>query len=69
MISGAAFDNNLLCIGEKQVFVLDTGRGQADAAMGENGAVKLNSAQLEQLTKAAFTITARPRRRLRARHT
>jgi len=57
IISGAAFDNNLLCIGEKQVFVLDHVADKLMQRMSENGAVKLNPAQLEKLTKAAFTIT------------
>jgi aldehyde dehydrogenase len=57
IISGAAFDNNLLCIGEKQVFVLDHFADKLMQKMSENGAVKLNQAQLEKLTKAAFTIT------------
>jgi aldehyde dehydrogenase len=56
IISGAAFDNNLLCIGEKQVFVLDHVADKLMQRMSENGAVKLNSAQLEKLTKAAFTF-------------
>jgi aldehyde dehydrogenase len=57
IISGAAFDNNLLCIGEKQVFVLDQVADKLMQRMSENGAVKLNPSQLEKLTKAAFTIT------------
>jgi len=57
IISGAAFDNNLLCIGEKQVFVLDHVADKLMQKMSENGAVKLNASQLEKLTKAAFTIT------------
>jgi aldehyde dehydrogenase len=56
IIEGAAFDNNLLCIGEKQVFVLDQVADKLMQKMSENGAVKLNSAQLERLTKAAFTF-------------
>ena len=57
IISGAAFDTILLCIGEKQVFVLDHVADKLMQRLSENGAVKLNSAQLEKLTKAAFTIT------------
>ena len=57
IISGAAFDNNLLCIGEKQVFVLEQVADKLMQKMSENGAVKLNQAQLEKLTQAAFTIT------------
>jgi aldehyde dehydrogenase len=56
IISGAAFDNNLLCIGEKQVFVLDQVADKLMQKLSENGGVKLNSAQLEKLTKAAFTF-------------
>jgi aldehyde dehydrogenase len=56
IIEGAAFDNNLLCIGEKEVFVLDQVADKLMQKMSENGAVKLNSAQLERLTKAAFTF-------------
>ena len=56
IIQGAAFDNNLLCIGEKQVFVLENVADKLMQKMSENGAVKLNSAQLDRLTKAAFTF-------------
>jgi aldehyde dehydrogenase len=56
IISGAAFDNNLLCIGEKQVFVLDHVADKLMQKMSENGAVKLNPSQLEKLTKVAFTF-------------
>jgi aldehyde dehydrogenase len=57
IIAGAAFDNNLLCIGEKQVFVLEQVADKLMQRMSENGAVKLNPSQLEKLTKAAFTVT------------
>ncbi|MSR65955.1 MAG: aldehyde dehydrogenase family protein [Pedosphaera sp.] len=56
IIQGAAFDNNLLCIGEKEVFVLDGVADKLMQGMAENGAVKLNATQLERLTKAAFTF-------------
>jgi aldehyde dehydrogenase len=56
IIQGAAYDNNLLCIGEKEVFVLDTVADELMAQMEKNGAYRLNSAQLERLTKAVFTF-------------
>jgi aldehyde dehydrogenase len=56
IIEGAAFDNNLLCIGEKEVFVLDPVADKLMQKLSENGAVKINAAQLEKLTKAAFTF-------------
>lgn len=56
VISGAAYDNNLLCIGEKEVFVLDTIADKFLAELESQGAIKLNSSQLERLTKEAFTF-------------
>jgi len=57
IIQGASYDNNLLCIGEKEVFALEGIADKLMAQMEQNGAVKLNNAQLDALTKAAFTIT------------
>lgn len=55
-IFGAAYDNNLLCIGEKEVFVLEPFCDKFMAAMEKNGAFRLNDAQVERLTKEAFTF-------------
>jgi aldehyde dehydrogenase len=56
LIQGAAYDNNLLCIGEKEAFVLDSVADELMGQMEQAGAVRLNGAQLERLTKAAFTF-------------
>src|SRR6266478_3161078 len=56
ILQGAAYDNNLLCIGEKEVFVLDSVADELMAEMEKAGAVRLNHSQLERLTKAAFTF-------------
>ena len=56
IIQGAAFDNNLLCIGEKEVFALEIIADQLMSEMEKNGAVRLTNAQLDALTKAAFTF-------------
>jgi aldehyde dehydrogenase len=56
IIQGAAYDNNLLCIGEKEVFALDRIADKLMTEMESNGAVRLNAAQLERLTKAAFVF-------------
>src|SRR6266850_100842 len=56
IIKGAAYDNNLLCIGEKEVFVLDSVAGELMSQMEKSGAVRLNAPQLERLTKEAFTF-------------
>ena len=57
IIEGASFDNNLLCIGEKQVFVVASVADKFIEAMRKAGAVQLNPAQIEALTKVAFTVT------------
>ncbi|MEW6301846.1 MAG: aldehyde dehydrogenase family protein [Verrucomicrobiota bacterium] len=56
IVQGAAYDNNLLCIGEKEVFVLDHVADKLMAEMEKNGAVRLNASQFERLTKEAFTF-------------
>ena len=60
VIQGAAYDNNLLCIGEKQLFVLDNVADQLMAEMEWQGAARLSSNELEILTKAAFTVQEGP---------
>jgi aldehyde dehydrogenase len=56
IIAGAAYDNNLLCIGEKQIFVLAAVADRFLAAMARNGGSRLEGRQLERLTQAAFTF-------------
>jgi len=56
VIQGGAYDNNLLCIGEKEVFVLESIADKFMAEMENQGAVRLNSGQLERLTKAASAL-------------
>ena len=56
IIAGAAFDNNLLCIGEKEVFVVASVADRFKRAMLAAGAVELDSQAIDRLTKAAFTF-------------
>jgi len=56
IIKGAAYDNNLLCIGEKQIFCVRSVFDKLTAAMEMNGAFLLNARQIEALTKVAFTV-------------
>jgi aldehyde dehydrogenase len=56
IIEGAAFDNNLLCIGEKEVFVVDAVADDFVKAMSQAGAVQLNAGAVKKLTDAAFTF-------------
>jgi len=54
IIQGAAYDNNLLCIAEKQVFVVDQVFDAMMAAMDRAGAVRLNAAEVDALTRTAL---------------
>lgn len=56
VIFGGAYDNNLLCIGEKEVFVLDPVADAFMAALERNGAHRLAADQVERLTKEAFVF-------------
>ena len=57
IIQGAAYDNNLLCIGEKEIFALESIADRLMEHLAENGAARLNGSQLERLTRAAFTFS------------
>ena len=54
IIQGAAYDNNLLCIAEKEVFVVESVFDAMLAAMRRAGAVQLNSSQIAALTAKAI---------------
>ena len=54
IIQGAAFDNNLLCIAEKEVFVVNSVFDQMMDAMVRAGAARLNGSQVDQLTAKAI---------------
>ena len=56
IIAGASFDNNLLCTGEKEIFVIASVADAFTAAMRKAGAFQLDAAAIERLTQAAFTI-------------
>ena len=56
IIEGASFDNNLLCVGEKEVFVVDAVWSRLLDAMAKAGASRLDGNQLDRLTKAAFVF-------------
>ena len=57
IIGGASFDNNLLCTGEKQVFVVESVYDKLVAALSNAGAVQLTGPQIEQLTKKAIPVS------------
>jgi aldehyde dehydrogenase len=56
IVDGAAFDNNLLCIGEKQVFAVAEIFDKLMETVGRHGGFRLSTGQIEALTKAAFPM-------------
>ena len=60
IVTGAAYDNNLLCIGEKEVFAVESIFDQLMDAVGRNGGYRLNASQIDALTKAAFSPPKEP---------
>jgi aldehyde dehydrogenase len=54
IVKGAGFDNNLLCIGEKEVFVVKSVADAFKAAMKKANAFELDAEAIDRLTKAAF---------------
>jgi len=53
IVTGGAFDNNLLCIGEKQVFAVAQIFDSLMELMTRHGALRLTAAQVDALTQAA----------------
>jgi aldehyde dehydrogenase len=56
IIQGASYDNNLLCIGEKEVFVVESVADKLMAALKNAGAVQLDASQIEALANKAFVF-------------
>ncbi|GAB4177594.1 MAG: aldehyde dehydrogenase EutE [Terrimicrobiaceae bacterium] len=56
IIQGASYDNNLLCIGEKEVFVVESVADRLMAELRNAGAVQLDKTQIEALARNAFVF-------------
>lgn len=54
IVKGAAYDNNLLCVGEKQVFVVESVFDTLMAKLEKHGGFILTAGQIEKLTAKAF---------------
>ncbi len=54
IIKGASYDNNLLCIAEKQVFAVESIFDNLLSQMGRHGGYKLSSREIDQLSAIAF---------------
>jgi aldehyde dehydrogenase len=64
IVAGAAYDNNLLCIGEKEVFAVASIFDELMQAMTRNKGYLLNRGQIEALTRAAFVPSADDKKHL-----
>jgi len=60
IVTGAAYDNNLLCIGEKEVFAVNSIFDKLMDAMSQHGGYRLNAQQINDLTKLAFAPPKEP---------
>ena len=56
IIQGASYDNNLLCIGEKEVFVVASVADKLMDALRRAGAVQLHAKQIELLAEKVFVV-------------
>jgi len=54
IVTGGAFDNNLLCIGEKQVFAVAEIFDSLMEVMTRHGGLQLTASQVDSLTQAAI---------------
>lgn len=54
IIDGGSFDNNILCIGEKEVFVVESVADRLKSGMCAYAAFELTSDQIDRLTRVAF---------------
>jgi aldehyde dehydrogenase len=55
IVTGGSFDNNLLCIGEKEIFVVASVADEFKKAMLRANAFELDAAAIDRLADAAFT--------------
>ncbi len=61
IIDGAAFDNNIICIAEKEIFVVESVFDRFMQEMQTAGAVRLNETQIKALTEKAIPVSEKNR--------
>lgn len=61
IVFGASFDNNIICVDEKEVFAVDRIADKLKAAMIAHGAVELPSWRLKALERVIFAKLGGPR--------
>ena len=61
IVFGGGFDNNVICVDEKEIFVVDRVADQLKAAMCAHGAVEVPSHKLRALERVIFSELGAPR--------
>ncbi len=64
IVKGGAYDNNLLCIGEKEVFAVASIFDELLDAMSRNKGYRLDKGQIDALTRAAFVASPEDKSKL-----
>ncbi|MBQ7872305.1 MAG: aldehyde dehydrogenase EutE [Oscillospiraceae bacterium] len=54
IVDGASFDNNVLCVAEKEVFVVNTVADALMAAMQQNGAFRVSGADIDKIVRTVL---------------
>lgn len=62
IVAGASFDNNVVCVCEKEVLAVETIADRLKAEMRLNGAFELSGGQIEAVTRVALSKDAAPGR-------
>ncbi|MBA7626997.1 Succinate-semialdehyde dehydrogenase (acetylating) [subsurface metagenome] len=60
IVNGASFDNNIVCICEKEILAVSSAADQLKAELKKNGAFELNREQTEQITNLVISDPGRP---------
>ncbi len=63
IIAGASFDNNIVCVDEKEVIAVDCIVEELLQQMGRNGAYLLTTGELQRVEEAIFSEQRGPRQR------
>lgn len=60
IVDGASFDNNIICICEKEIIVVDSVADKLKEEMKKNGAYELNPDQIKQITSLVISDPGKP---------
>jgi len=60
IVDGASFDNNVICICEKEIIVVETVADKLKEEMKKNGAYELNADQIKKITSLVISDPGKP---------